>query len=226
MKLALIPLKSELKYFLKSLEKKGFQPQKFQHQGFWFYNFKDLDLTCALGGHGKAKFALQTQFCISYLQNITHLFGLGSAGGLSPKLSVGDLVCATKIIEHDYILKFDQKASLKDHLVDTEFLSILQKKSDLQKNFKVHFGAIASGDEDIASKQRAQELFKKTKALAVAWEPAGGVRTAKFNGLCYTEIRGITDNARSDVAEDFKKNLPQVMEHIAEFMIFILKVKK
>jgi hypothetical protein len=36
--------------------------------------------------------------------------------------------------------------------------------------FRVHFGAIASGDEDIIDADRRVEVLVATRALCVAWE--------------------------------------------------------
>ena len=86
---------------------------------------------------------------------------------------------------------------------------------DFKKDFNIHTGFILSGDEDIVSIDRAQSLYNELNALAVAWEGAGGARAAKFNNISYLQIRGITDNARTDVPESFVQNLPKVMSNIA-----------
>jgi adenosylhomocysteine nucleosidase len=85
--------------------------------------------------------------------------------------------------------------------------------------FGVHFGPIASGDEDIVDIVRAQELRAATDALCVAWEGSGGARAAGFNGLSFLEVRCITDGADSDAAVSFHENLVQVMPNVAELII-------
>lgn len=62
------------------------------------------------------------------------------------------------------------------------------------------------------------EIQEKTKALALAWEGAGGARAASFNNKLYLEIRGITDVADNDAPIDFKENLKQSMENVARFL--------
>ncbi len=73
-------------------------------------------------------------------------------------------------------------------------------------------------DEDVVDKSRAQEIFKNTGALAVAWEGAGGARACAMERVCYVEIRAITDIAGSDSVANFRKNLPEAMARLADII--------
>lgn len=203
------PLKSEMKPLVAGLKKRGLSLEKAQNQGQWFWQSPEKAWVLAVGGHGKTQFGLQTQFHFDYFKKVDHIICLGAAGGL--QCEVLDLVCATDIFEHDYKELFTaQKPPL--HKVDEKTLKHLETSGCL-------FGRIASGDEDIVTKERAEELIKETEATAVAWEGAGGARVAAFNNIPYTEIRGITDNARESVAQSFQTNLPLVMDKLAELLI-------
>lgn len=213
--LLLTPLKKELQLLLSALESLGFSHEKFQDQGFWFYKVSKLNMTCTIGGHGKEQFAKQSQYGIDYLKNIEHLYCVGSAGALHPQVNNLDLVCATKIVEHDNKDKTDKMPEYHCYLPSN-------KKGTF--NFQVHQGLIASGNEDITSPQRAEELSQQTQALAVAWEGAGGARTAKANNIPYTEVRAITDNARTHVKESFNKNLKPAIKNLTTFLTTNLKL--
>ena len=84
---------------------------------------------------------------------------------------------------------------------------VLSVNQTLSDSFKVHFGKVASGDEDIIERIRAQELNTLTGALAVAWEGAGGARASCFMGIPHLEIRGLTDIADNDAPIVFDENL-------------------
>jgi adenosylhomocysteine nucleosidase len=84
--------------------------------------------------------------------------------------------------------------------------------------FQVHFGSIASGDEDVVDTARRQAIQEVTGALAVAWEGAGGARASQFNGLPFVEIRGITDSADSTAATDFESNLSLSLGNVAKLI--------
>ena len=86
-------------------------------------------------------------------------------------------------------------------------------------DFRVHFGIIASGDEDIVARTRAQQLKDQFGATAVAWEGAGGARACAFIGIPFIEIRGITDVANDDAPEDFNENLQTAMRNVAHVLL-------
>ena len=77
-----------------------------------------------------------------------------------------------------------------------------------------HF-EFASGDEDIADSKRREAIRKKTGALAVAWEGAGGARACKFSGVPFLEIRGVSDRADRLAAVTFLLNMKRAMKGVA-----------
>jgi adenosylhomocysteine nucleosidase len=83
----------------------------------------------------------------------------------------------------------------------------------------VHYGIVASGDEDIITTDRATALREATGAIAVAWEGAGGARASLFNALPFLELRGVTDTANHEAPADFHKNLRSVMANLAAFVM-------
>jgi adenosylhomocysteine nucleosidase len=178
-----------------------------------------LDMVVAIGGHGKTQFAIQTQYLIDRSPD-THVFlCVGAAGSLTDRLKLGDIVVGTHSVEHDYKLRFVSRPS-PCHSADATLLQEFRETVRTDTfSFHVHFGPIASGDEDIVDPVRAQELRAATEALCVAWEGSGGARAACFNGLSFLEVRCITDGADSDAAVSFHENLVQVMPNVAELII-------
>src|SRR3712207_9438258 len=85
--------------------------------------------------------------------------------------------------------------------------------------FTVHFGPIASGDEDVVTVERQAELRRRTGALAVAWEGAGGARAGPVSAVPFVEIRGVTDNADSSAAADFAANLEIAIRNVATLIV-------
>ena len=59
----------------------------------------------------------------------------------------------------------------------------------------MHWSLFASGDEDVIELERKKQIQRRTGALVVAWEGAGGARACQFSGIPFMEIRGVTDNA-------------------------------
>jgi adenosylhomocysteine nucleosidase len=173
----------------------------------------------AVGGHGKTQLALQTQYLVDHCPRLNTVLCVGGAGGLSGEAKFGDVVVGTCTIEHDYKLRFVERP-LPCHPADEAHVETFRRVVDTHRfQFKVHFGPIASGDEDIVDTERAQEVRDETGALCVAWEGSGAARAAAFNGLRFIELRAITDHADTDSAGDYHANLTYAMHNIAELLV-------
>lgn len=171
-------------------------------------------VACAIGGHGKVRFALSTQFLVRELKP-SLVVCAGACGALTPDLRIGAIVVAEKTIEHDFNLKFVQRPA-PAFAGDAESLARLRAL----KPAGVHFGTIASGDEDIVDARRAAELRERTGgALAVAWEGAGLARAAEFCGVGHLEVRVVTDAADTHAAKHFKDNVETGMAAIASLIL-------
>ena len=170
--LALTPLGIEQKYLLETLKKKtGWTEKSFGTLRVTF--FKDLHLAVSVGGHGKTQYALQAQYLIHELKNVRGLICVGAAGALSKELNLGDVIVASKTIEHDFRTGF-MKQKEPEFLGYEPWLLSLQTFQD--PGFQLHTLMIASGDEDILRVDRVNEIIQQTSAQAVAWEGAGNGR--------------------------------------------------
>jgi adenosylhomocysteine nucleosidase len=179
--------------------------------------FPEMNVTLARGGHGKTQFGIQTQHLLDH-KTFDLVICAGAAGALGPEVGIGDLIIATSTLEHDYNLKFvvRPKPSFTGDAKSIEQIKALDLSDT---DFKVHFGIIAGGDEDVIEVTRGAELYKAHHALAVAWEGVGGARASAFSGVPYLEIRGATDTANQEAPIVFDVNLKIVMKNIA-FLLY------
>lgn len=176
-------------------------------------HFPALNLTLARGGHGKTQFGIQTQHLLDQAP-FDLVICAGAAGALAPEVKVGDLIVATTTVEHDYNLKFVKRPH-PQFKGDAKSIDQIQRLNLSYADFKVHFGIMAGGDEDVIEVARGTELRELHRALAVAWEGVGGARASAFSGVPYLEIRGATDTANHEAPVVFDVNLKIVMKNIA-----------
>lgn len=217
--LALTPQLVELEALRSGFRKCGHEAVHSDTGRMEIWRISSLELTLAVAGHGKAQFALQSQYLLGELQEVEGIVCTGGAGGLDPRLQVGDIVVGTTTVEHDYLIRFVQ-VPLAEHPGNGKFLATLKSVVESSSNCRgVWFDRIASGDEDIVDPVRSAQLREETGAVCVAWEGSGGARAAAFNGLPFVEIRGITDGANETARGDYHQNLQIVMPRIAELIV-------
>jgi adenosylhomocysteine nucleosidase len=195
----------------------GYQGEEAQVGRLAATRLPDLGIAAAVGGTGKAQFAVQTGHLLDASPECTLVICAGAAGALADVLSVGDVAIATSTVEHDYGNRFNNRPLPRfdgaGGVVET-FRGL--KRQD--GSFEVHFGVVASGDEDIVDVGRRGELRRQLEAIAVAWEGAGGARACAFSGVPFVEIRGITDLADEGAPSDFHANLNIAMANLASLI--------
>ncbi|MGD9100917.1 MAG: 5'-methylthioadenosine/S-adenosylhomocysteine nucleosidase [Anaerolineae bacterium] len=223
--LIVTPLQKELNFFLQGCAMRGFQTQNSVVGRLPVVQIPDLDLTLAQGGAGKAQFAVQTQHLLDTCTNRDVVVCAGAAGGLVNDLGIGDVVVATTTVEHDYNNKFNERPVPRFDGAPGA-IAALKRVSAALDSFKVHFGTVASGDEDVVDAARRQTIHQSTGGLAVAWEGAGGARACAFNDVPFVEIRGITDAADHDAPSAFETNLEAAMHNIATLITSWIKSKQ
>jgi len=208
------PLQSELDFFSQSLHEHDYSSTAVQVGRIAAQHFPALDLLVARGGHGKTQFGVQTQHLLDHAGDAEAVVCVGAAGALADDLAVGDLVFATETVEHDYLQRFSSHP-LPRFAGDAGLLTAVRQLPLQSLAFGVHFGIVASGDEDVIELERAAALRQATEACAVAWEGAGGARACAFSGVPFVELRGITDTADHNAPADFRTNLRVAMASAA-----------
>lgn len=215
--LVVCPMRREMDVLVHTWAGLGHQSERAQLGRLAAVRLPDLGIAAAVGGTGKAQFAVQTEHLLDASPGWDLVICAGAAGALADELSVGDVAIATSTVEHDYGNRFNHRPlprfDAAGDVVDT-FRGLRREDS----SFEVHFGVVASGDEDIVDAGRRGELRRQVRAIAVAWEGAGGARACAFSGVPFVEIRGITDRADDRAPADFHANLNIAMANLASLI--------
>ena len=216
--LIVMPLQEEIALFLDTCAAHGLATADATIGRLAAVCVPDLDLTVVPGGLGKVQFGVQLQHVLDIGQKWDVAICAGAAGALDGALAVGDVVVATETVEHDIHNHFGPPLVPRFHgaaAIVEQFRGVILAGN----TFNIHFGPIASGDEDVVAGERQAELRRRTGALAVAWEGAGGARACQFSGVPFVEIRGVTDNADSSAAADFAANLETAIQNVATLVV-------
>jgi adenosylhomocysteine nucleosidase len=218
--LALCPLRPELNALIEGFKALGLEVTPTADA---FYSLPELALCVGLGGHGKARYSAQASKVLASNPQIENLFCCGTSGGLSRDLKPLDIVIGKTTVEHDFHSKFIKAE--RQPTFETSFAQELNELAVLeQTSYVVHIGGIASGNEDVVTRQRASEIHFKTQCLAVAGEGAGGAYAAACNSVNYLEIRVVSDICDENVVSQFQQNLSPGMKNCAEALLNILQL--
>ena len=214
--LVVTPLKAEYRHLYNALVALKLSAETDTLGILEVHRFPELNLTLARGGHGKTQFGIQTQYLLDH-EPFDLVLCAGAAGALAPEVNVRDLIVATATVEHDYQVRFVKREKPR---FPGDATSIGQIRAlDLPgARFKIHFGIMAGGDEDVIEVKRGKELYKMHNALGVAWEGIGGARACAFSEVPYLELRGATDTADHTAPFVFDINLKAVMKNIARLL--------
>lgn len=220
--LIILPTKEEYRLVVQSCASQGLQPDETEVGRLAATQIPAFDLILIQGGLGKVQFAIKTQYALDHVPTCDLLMCAGAAGGLIDGVQVGDVVVATRTVEHDFNNRFG-KRRIPKYDGAPQIIEALRTFSASENGFQVRFGPIASGDEDIIDADRRNAVHQLTEALAVAWEGIGGAKACAFSKVPFVEIRGITDAANHTAASDYQKNLEAAMQHVATVVIWLAK---
>jgi adenosylhomocysteine nucleosidase len=202
-----IPLESEANCLIKKL----INPKVYEKgtKKIILGELMNQKVSIIISGCGKIKSASATQFLIDKYP-AKYYIHYGSAGALSSSLTIGDIVVADEVVEHDVKELFPKKIPPPVHVISAN-LFFLKRIVD---NRNIHLGRILSGDEDVMTTERRKELAKEYNGLCVDWESAGFVLTCRLNKAEGIVLRVISDLAHEFTHQEYETNKEKVMDNI------------
>ena len=166
-------------------------------------------------GVGKVNAARTTQILIDKL-DVKTIINVGSAGALNPKLNIGDIVIANRLVQHDFdITAFNHNkgyiSGVGDYIdSDEELVSKLKNIANSLKNkeYNVVTGVIASGDIFCTEIKMKEKIHSKFNAECVEMEGAAIAQVCYLDNIPFVIIRSISDSPNGNnaiVFEEFVK---------------------
>ena len=168
-----------------------------------------VDVVVLFSGVCKVNAAIATQILIDTYQ-VNMIINAGTAGGMDPKLEIGDTVIATEVAYHDVasniLTEFHPWLESVFFQLDQELLSLAKKAVDkLSKNNQVFYGRMVTGEAFITDEGR-QKIQEQFEPLTVDMETASIAHACYVNKIPFIAIRSITDTATHSGSEHFEKN--------------------
>ena len=200
---------------------------EYANNKFYELNLSGLDIVIAYSKIGKVFASLTASIMIEKFGCDTLLFS-GVAGGINPKLQIGDLIIADKLCQHDLdITAFGHPYGYvpegKVFVETTKYLRDVAIKVANENNLKVIEGTIATGDQFVHSSQRKEFIEKTFNADALEMEGASVAVVCDALNIPFFILRAISDTADMDAGFDFDEFLKSSAKNSADYLIKIVK---
>lgn len=208
------------------------------------------DVVLAEAGMGKVNAALVTTV-------LAHRFGCrvvvfsGVAGGLDPRLGVGDVVVADRLIQHDagllenehlqtyqaghvpFINPTDRLGyqidaavldSVKGALCDLSLSPLSRRAGGQGSAAEIVYGTVLSGDQYLHSEPTRARLHTEFNALAIEMEGGAVAQVCEAFGIDWVVIRTLSDLAGRDSRFEFNQFASEVAVTSAAVLRALLPV--
>ena len=198
----------------------------------------ERDVVVAEAGIGKVNTAVVSSLLASRFGSDTLVFS-GVAGGLDPDLKIGDLVIASRAVQHDAGVIENERlqpyqaghvpffnptprlgydadpallARVRAGLEGLELPPLSRAAGGAGRPPKLVYGTILAGDQFIHCETTRERLHREFDAQAVAMEGAAMAQVAERMGVRWLEIRALSDLAGKESRFDFAAFVDQVAQ--------------
>jgi adenosylhomocysteine nucleosidase len=196
------------------------------------------DVVLAGSGMGKVNAALVTTLLADRFGCRTVVFS-GVAGGLDPTLSIGDVVIADLVIQHDAGMLEDQRLQTyqpgyvpvinpTDRLgypVDPEVLArVKERLTGISVSGQIVYGTVLSGDQYLNCETTRDRLVRELGGQAIEMEGGAVAQVCEAFGIPWLVIRALSDLAGGDALFDFTTFVDQAAASSATILRRLLPV--
>ncbi|MDR2542614.1 MAG: 5'-methylthioadenosine/adenosylhomocysteine nucleosidase [Treponema sp.] len=203
---------------------------------FFSGKIEGKDVTVLRCGIGKVNAAVGCALLIETFKPGC-VINTGSAGGVNPKLKVGDAIISTGLVYHDVdVTAFNyapgqipgqpQIFPVEEKLVKTaeDAVDELKREKVLPDSFNHRRGLIGSGDIFMHEPQRITNVRSIFPDIdAVEMEGAAIAHCCKLFSVPALVIRALSDIAGTESPMSFEEFLPVASKHSAEITMQIVK---
>jgi len=190
-------------------------------------SYKGKDVVVAYSKIGKVFATLTATILLEKFGCKTLLFS-GVAGGISDDLSIGDLIIADGLCQHDLdISAFGHPFGFVPEgevCIPTDVgLRTLAKKIAQEKGLKLKEGIIATGDQFVANEARKDWIGSTFKADALEMEGASVAVVCSALDVPFFILRAISDTADMDAGFNFEAFLESSAKISADFILSMVE---
>lgn len=170
-------------------------------------------------GVGKVNAARTTQILIDEYEPEA-IINVGVGGSINPELHIGDVIISKRVFQHDFdITAFDHPKGfvpeVGDYIeCDSRLLNAFYNIDidDLEGNYEVKTGVIASGDIFCTDKEHIVDIRISFNADIVDMECSAIAQVAYLDNIPFIGIRSVSDIPNGDNVSTYKDNVELASE--------------
>ena len=196
------------------------------------------DVVLAGSGMGKVNAALVTTLLADRFDCRTVVFS-GVAGGLDPRLAIGDIVVADLIIQHDAGVVENERVRTyqpghapvinpTDRLgypVDAGLLDrVKQRLAGMSVPGQIAYGTVLSGDQYLNCEATRERLLNELGGRAIEMEGGAVAQACEAFAIPWLVVRALSDLAGGDALFDFTTFVDRAAESSAAILRRLLPV--
>jgi adenosylhomocysteine/aminodeoxyfutalosine nucleosidase len=195
----------EIEPLLKRVE--NIKKTKYAKNSYYEATYKGRDIVIAYSKIGKVFSSLTATILIEKFGCEKLLFS-GVAGAINPDLSIGDLIIADSLSQHDLdITAFGHPHGFvpegEVYISTDKNLRDIAKEVASKNSLTLKEGIIATGDQFVASTERKDFISNTFKADALEMEGASVAVVCDALNVPFFILRAISDSANDDAGVDF-----------------------
>jgi len=200
-------------------------------QRFYDGKINNDEVTLVQSGIGKVNASIAATLLIE-LFGVDIVINTGSAGGIGPGLSVGDLVVSRELAYNDadaraFGYAYGQIPKMpKTYTVDKNLLDHFTEVAS-KLDWTVHQGMIVTGDSFISSKKQITHIKEYfPEALVTEMEGAAVAQTSHQFNTPYIVVRALSDTADEEANVSFDEFINQAGKQSANLVLHFLNSLK
>jgi adenosylhomocysteine nucleosidase len=225
MKIAVIAaMPEEIKPLIDQLT---FKKESFIERAIYLAKINHHSLFVFACGVGKVTAAVNTALLMKH-HNVDVIINVGSAGGLSDQLAVGDVVIADRAAYYDVDLtafgyQMGQLSKMPPYFEpDKNMLALIKNDRSLFTE-KTKLGQIVSGDTFVNNNELKSKIMSNFPGvLALDMETASIAQCAFMFKKPFLAIRGISDASCSKSKGHHEENLEMASKNAADFCLRLI----
>ncbi|MEA1919217.1 MAG: 5'-methylthioadenosine/adenosylhomocysteine nucleosidase [Campylobacterota bacterium] len=201
----------------------GYSTTKYAQNTYYEATYAGHDLVIAYSKIGKVFSTLTAATMIEKFGAEMLLFS-GVAGGINPRLKIGDLIVATALCQHDLdITAFGHPHGFVPE--GSQFIqaekALIEVASSVAKEMGVSLeeGIIATGDQFVHSEERKSWIEKIFNADALEMEGTSVAVVCEALEVPFLILRAISDTADMDASFNFEEFLESSAQESATFIM-------